>query len=253
MCDPRPTCHCAEELSDESCRSTAESIFSQYVALPDDTALDYDAACGATVVAAYEALGCGTEADLAFDLSRGGVAECGRCKLYYGTKQVGEPCATLDEADYDDCAQGLFCFVEGDDPTAEGSCGDPCEAAGLGESCASRPCDEGLVCPTALGSTICQLAVGEGEPCDSGTCGEGLVCATLSGICVRTPGVGDPCDGDCADGSYCAKEDTAAFTCHATKHEGDACLVDGECDSHHCDLEANVCRVAPPLVCSQRF
>lgn len=253
VCDARPRCDCTEAVADDDCRSTTEEIFSTYVALPPETILTYDSACGATVVRAYEDLGCGSSADLSYDLSRGRVAECDRCKLYVGDKELGEACARIELTDYDDCAQGLFCFVDGDDPTAEGRCQSPCDTAGEGESCRERRCAEGLACSSTLGSQRCVRPVGDGEPCDEGTCGEGLVCGVLSHTCARAPRVGEACEGRCAEGGYCAPDDAGSFSCRAKKAQGAACLLSDECESGQCDLQAEVCRGVEPLVCSLRF
>jgi hypothetical protein len=253
VCDQRTRCDCGDEVSEESCRAVAEELFSRYASLPPSSGLEYDPECGATVVAAYESLGCGTEAELTFDLSRGRVIECGRCRLYRGTKQLGEPCEWVDVTACDDCTQGLFCFVEGDDQSAEGTCVDPCETAGLGEPCIWKQCGEGLVCGKSTDSRFCQLPGGEGESCHNGTCAEGLVYGTISGKCMTTPQIGEPCDGACAPGAHCSSAGSGTSTCQPRKLAGEACSSRFECESLQCDEETLVCTGVEPLVCSQRF
>jgi hypothetical protein len=62
------------------------------------------------------------------------------------------------------------------------------------------------------------------------------------GACAALPALGQECDGDCAQGSYC---EFGTGLCEAVKADGTECFFDDECQSDFCDPDAGVCGLEP--------
>ena len=75
---------------------------------------------------------------------------------------------------------------------------------------------------------------------------------STDGMCKPMPTAGEPCDDNCADGSYCAYDLTAGDDiCQPLKADGAECGYDDECTSDDCDDMTDVC-VTPAPVCNGR-
>jgi hypothetical protein len=62
------------------------------------------------------------------------------------------------------------------------------------------------------------------------------------GTCATLPGLGQACDFDCAQGSYC---EFSTSTCEAAKADGAECFDDEECLNYYCDLDTGLCGQEP--------
>jgi hypothetical protein len=125
----------------------------------------------------------------------------------------GDPCSG-----YTDCSPRGYC--------AGGVC---VERAGPGQACDSYDsCMQPYLCLEGrcrLISLACEPA-SVGEQCTYlQFCDEASYCGT-SFRCVRRADLGDTCSGlpnECAQGTYCAFQGDAAFTCQAGATEGQSC------------------------------
>lgn len=241
VCDLQVQCGCADAEPTEQCQGPLTQLFEMFLMPPADAGLTYDAECGGRVVEAYQEVGC--DAVGALDEA----SECAPCKPYYGDKQRDQACTSFDFI-FDDCARGLACVGE--------VCVDPCEPAAQGEACLGRDCGAGLVCSISADpdsgdlTSECVPTAGPGESCESLGCAEGLYC-NASFECAALPTLGEPCEYDCAEGSWCdtSAAEPADHVCRAPKGEGEPCTADGECTSDECDGDAGTCVAATPLVC----
>jgi hypothetical protein len=110
--------------------------------------------------------------------------------------------------------------------TAAAQYGNGCgkDVAGVGESCLTTPCSDGLKCSVPCGNgnacdgsvAVCAELPKEGETClsfaqqetnTSQNCAPGLVCA-FGNVCTRLPTAGEACSAGfrelgCADGLFC--------------------------------------------------
>ena len=200
-CEQMFECDCPEGrlFADRGeCRnSTRDRIQAVFDAAADvesslDTELLYDATCLGDFVGTVEGLGC--------DSATNDDDDCEPpCNIFHGTRQLGESCSTFDQG-FTDCAKGLACA---------GTCFAPCGgAAEVGQSCASRPCNEGLFCDA-------------------------------SDACVELPGAGEPCTGRCDEGSFCGTPDPmnpAVSECIPLAADGQPCMGHLECASGHCPV-----------------
>jgi len=124
------------------------------------------------------------------------------CKVFYGDKEEGEPCAT--ESYGDDCRKGLFCVTPGVEEAVCTKLELIAEAA-AGESCAEEfvVCGDGLTCEEGS----CEQARAHGEPCGDRACADGLVCENE--VCVYGAGLGEPCGSfDCGIDLQCGTDRT---------------------------------------------
>lgn len=157
------------------------------------------------------------------------AGECnnGECTL---GKQIGDACSASYECyPLGYCSNGAC--VERHDPgqacTALDSCKEPflcvdgkceimnlqCSPASSGERCAFlRVCDDASYCDLLDGVT-CKPRARQGESCTSSpirgveTCAKDSYCAAGDSgetTCQARADVGEPCDGPCVDGAYCA-------------------------------------------------
>jgi hypothetical protein len=144
--------------------------------------------------------------------------------VYIGTVPVGGACVSEGE-----CAGDAFCAP---DATGAFVCTSDAFAAPLpaveGEACAGS-CEDG--------SEPC-LVVGlpGGTPAEPKVCyaSDGLVCdfgTGVTGVCVRTPGIGQPCNSYCVAGAYC---DFELLQCVATLRDGEICEYAEQCQSRLC-------------------
>lgn len=243
ICDLLVQCDCETSVSADNCHMLLEATLAGTLMPPEDAGLRYDAACGGRALGVYDRLGCGTVDDLA--MQDGGGEECAPCKVYHGTKQVGDACMAYGQLFHDDCAQGLVCDHM--------VCRDPCVVAQEGEECQSSGCVEGLICvitTNGAGETsACVRPRVLGEPCDP-FCADGLVCSDAF-LCEAAPDVGQPCSGECREGSWCdtSSDDTTQWVCAMPKPNGASCTSSEECASDSCDSDMRICEALQPFVC----
>lgn len=152
----------------------------------------------------------------------------------------------------DTCRPGLRCSgsaCEVDDSVTETPEGGACTP---GESL----CEPGTRCePRAddpMGPTVCVRQPGLGEPC-SGGCDVGLYCAAAMGgqpECVPLPGAGEPCVGvQCGEGLFC---DQVVSLCSPPRKEGEPCAGSFDCEPGlGCadPFNGGVCQREEPHVC----
>lgn len=230
VCDLQVQCECEPMRTAEACHSALAQLLMMYVVPAMEAGLSYDASCGGESVGIYRDVGCGAIEDV-FDED-----QCRPCKLYYGTKGVGQACSQLDDQIYDDCAQGLLCDGE--------ICADPCDRKGEGEPCIGHACEAGLTCvitENGAGQTsACTRPAKLGQSCVDVWCEDDLVCDEM-GKCAVAPKIGEPCTSVCADGAWCDYADLEAPVCRAAKGEGEPCTVSEECRSGLCNPAAMTC------------
>ena len=282
ICEQAQNCGCFELLptSVEMCKQEWQSEWQASIDASEAAGLTYDGECVGRALDLYGSLGCRAELD---DDDLEWLDECASCKIFHGSKGVGEPCSLPedDETLGDECAQGLWCDGE--------VCIDPCATAGEGEDCLNVRCAEGLECQyeidpeTGDATAICVEPAGEGEDCSNVSCGDGLVCRPDASfetqICVRPAGAGEDCSqlpcgnelvcaqdtstcapypaagepcpqGICQEGAYCEMTDADPpnGVCVAQKGEGESCANDMECASWSCS-EDGTCAPDLPIVC----
>jgi hypothetical protein len=242
VCDLQSECDCEMPLPADQCRDVLTDALELFFGPPVDSGLSYDAACAMGALALYEDLGCGTIDDVVED------ADCNGCKVWYGPKQRGDACSTLEESFFDDCDQGLICV--------EGTCVDPCETADEGEPCLGVSCGDGLVCRTSFDpdteevSSECVPAARLGESCMELSCEDELECDGETFECVAPPAEGEPCEWVCAGDNWCdTSSPDGEGVCRAPQPDGTACIADDECSSGECDDESETCAPQIPLVC----
>ncbi len=115
----------------------------------------------------------------------GGVPRCGKAG------NVGEPCGA--------CKADLRCVSDG----GSGICA---ERAGEGQPCSfSIDCAPPLTCNAA--SKTCVALAALGAACSSSS--ECISQACRQGQCAAKPGLGEDCEGSCADGLRCESYDDA--------------------------------------------
>jgi hypothetical protein len=242
VCELHARCDCEMPLTADECRMTIEPSIRTFFDPANASGLTYDAACAGDALARYDELGCLTLTEVAEQGS------CAGCRIYYGSKRLGEACELREGTLFDDCGQGLYCI--------EALCVDPCDPAGEGEACIGRPCAEGLECHASLDpdtevvTSECVAQAGAGEACVELSCADELVCDETS-ICEAAPQPGEACAGECASGSWCdtSEPDSAAWVCRAAQPDGAACQSGRECESETCDPEAQLCTPSEPFVC----
>jgi len=157
------------------------------------------------------------------------IDPCAKAKL-------GESCADF----FGTCEDKLFCDY------GTGLCAEP---AGLGQDCAEGPCAEGLKC--VFGDfdepPVCKAPVGAGQPCSGGdACAEDLNCNFDTGTCEPLSGAGESCDfSDCAGELFCNYDpDSGESTCGAAPGVGEACQ--GPCaEGAVCLFDTQVCVALP--------
>jgi hypothetical protein len=166
------------------------------------------------------------------------------CKLYFGTKTVGETCGIDGLKIVDDCAQGLECkeFVLSSEPCGPGNfstceetelrCVDPCEGEGAGTICDHY--DDDWQCAFD-------------HYCDAPYGGDGHA----QGTCVPRAETGAACDDEhdsCVAESFCDPAAPGGPTCVPTLVEGQVCAGHRECASRRCgvhedpDEQGGVCQ-----------
>jgi hypothetical protein len=90
-------------------------------------------------------------------------------------------------------------------------------------------------------------ACSEDDECTSDNCVQ--TSSSMDGTCQALPGAGEPCDGNCIDGSYCGYASGETMeTCIALVANGAPCTVDDECTSGYCDsaVSPEVCGTKAP-------
>jgi hypothetical protein len=115
-------------------------------------------------------------------------------------------------------------------------------------------------CMDVIRGLDCTIVGGEDLGCDDfivplvaagGECDQDMECVTGYcsydfetdiGTCATLPGLGQACDFDCAQGSYC---DFGTSTCEAAKADGAECFDDEECLNYYCDLDTGLCGQEP--------
>ena len=125
-----------------------ESLLAALEAQAQNPAFESDAAAAAACIDAFEEAPCDNLADVFEDL-----AVCD--DVFQGTRSNGEGCANDDE-----CASEISTCTFADD----GQCG-VCTAlvlAAEGESCANNDCDDGLFCAVRGEDQVCVTTPGEG-------------------------------------------------------------------------------------------
>jgi hypothetical protein len=66
----------------------------------------------------------------------------------------------------------------------------------------------------------------------SAQCSPFYPCNTMAGTCQAYPITGQPCTGECSDGSFC---DVSTMICTAKLADGAACTQGTACQSQTCD------------------
>src|SRR6185436_11169282 len=152
----------------------------------------------------------------------------GEACSFHGKQLAGGP--------YHDCANGLSCYPDATDHFTCGlgrQLGEACDDVDVGASAPlSIPCRVGS-CFTANGKSVCTLDQKLGESCATNPCENGLVC--LMDKCADpVVRVGDRCTSDgtqvCPLGARCALANPAEGTCVLLKKVGAACGDLDDCE-----------------------
>jgi hypothetical protein len=148
-----------------------------------------------------------------------------------------------DECAYGDviCGPGLACDQNWDedavciDGLAPGSPCSDCVFCCAGE----------YTCDVVSPDPVCVARPALGAACDAQglPCVRGAYCSQTSGLCMKIPDVGEPCEGFCIGYAWC---DEATGTCVEPPQPGDPC-VNGACEWSECG--ANSICAAPPAAC----
>ena len=187
-------------------------------------------------------------ASSACSISSCGSACCaGTCEAAQAPAGSGEPCVTRP------CDVGLACSQTSGTCVALGGSGAGCTL--------DTDCDYGLGCPAGL----CAPLPAVGDPCPAGecadigaTCNAAMMCVMVGlpgapcqidqdcspyatcdvamGKCAVLPTLGETCQTQCSDGSYCNIPDggSGVGTCTAPGSDGAACTRDNQCASENC-------------------
>jgi hypothetical protein len=147
----------------------------------------------------------------------------GECIPGAGTFTDGATCGSNAQC------QSRACLVN-----TPGSCGYCTTPAAIGQTCASAPCDNGLVCEASSKFCVSIGALSDSCVAGGGTCGPGLGC--VSGKCVALGLPGEACvsgaDAACTQYGICNSVTTNCSFIHASAPSGALCGVrdDGEVD-----------------------
>jgi len=160
--------------------------------------------------------------------------------LITGSKATGDMCVSNEECQSDACSKPT-----GAATCDSGTCVAMATVSKLGEPCATRACDTGLVCDN---TKTCAMLYTEGMACSSSDqCNYGLACDAMpTGFCRNAPKIGEACpDHLCAEiGAYCA----ADGTCKALGLAGAACTTSQQCSPFYpCNTMAGMCEAYPIL------
>jgi len=210
VCATLLACDCpnAASVTQEECQGWFDTLTSQ--AIDENPGLTYDGDCVASLVAAINYVQCASESQVDAWWELMTAAPALGCKMYYGTKQEGDPCTTLTDSNGDDCGKNLLC--------SDGRCevrpysipeGDPCD----GEEVCAVPA---FCLPDQVGTTAghCAPLPAPGQACYLGLlCEVGSSC--VGGTCEKLPAVGHPC---------AESEDILKRTCDPTSS-----CEDGQC------------------------
>jgi hypothetical protein len=177
-----------------------------------------------------------------------GSACCaGTCEAAQAPAGSGEPCVTRP------CDVGLACSRttgtwvplggSGAGCTLDTDCdyGLGCPAGrckplpAIGQMCPQGVCaDIGATCNAAM---TCVMVGLPGAPCQiDQDCSPFATCDVAMGKCAALPTLGEPCQTQCSDGSYCNIVDggSGAGTCTAPGSDGAPCTRDNQCASDYC-------------------
>ena len=245
-------CNCDELdgspfTSEDQCNAELGGDFQAAVDEGDDAELIYSAKCAGEVLEFLDELGCSRSSELGVS----GIVkltEALDCKLFYGEKEAGASCTSLDMSSGDTCVEDAWCD--------EGTCKAITQVPGPGDSCESGDlCSGGAWCVDVegTGSFACEVLPAEGDTCLGvlDMCDEGLSCEQTTKECEEAPDAGSQCAStplwQCADGLYCGPTNL----CTALPPGGEACA-----DTQfglRCDegliCEEGTCVAEDPLAC----
>jgi hypothetical protein len=204
--------------------------------------------------------------DLGLELSVAACAKQWDCctdaeimEQYMGIEIDGRPITT--EQDCVDFTNALFsglavaqykASIEAGRVEYDGEAAADCVAAVDDVSCkdyASDMIDDDSACRPFLIPLVADGgACTQDFECKSDNCVDGA--GDADGTCQALPGEGQPCDDNCADGTYCGYENSSEV-CLALKADGAVCILDRECASDYCDDTTDQCG-GEPLTCDGR-
>lgn len=267
ICDAYQTCGCGEIAGVDltNCRAGLGFSYDAFGDQVRELNLTYDGDCVERLINAMAERGCETE------VQYNPYCRPEQCQVYYGTKQVGEECEG--GLSYSECAQGLVCLGECQEPCQNGMINIPEGGVCYDEERGIRgACDVDLLCDTT-GDGTCKTLPTVGEPClQNALCAEGLYCNAFEGepivcepvlaegaeciypvscestncsdgTCGPAPGEGEPCTQKCAsDDLVCAFDGGSQVICMSLPTAGEPCLQNsatpcGEgltCDGANC-------------------
>jgi hypothetical protein len=157
-----------------------------------------------------------------------------------GPGLAGDSCVSDEECQSTACSK-----AQAAGPCDSGSCVNATPLGKLGEPCATRNCESGLVCDN---TKTCAMLFTEGMACmTSDQCNYGLACdAFPTGFCRNAPKIGEACpDHLCAEiGAYCSTDGT----CTALGLTGAACTTSLECaPAYPCNTMTGTCEPNPTV------
>jgi len=155
-----------------------------------------------------------------------------------GTGLLGDSCVSNEQCQSNACSK-----TTGSMACDMGTCVGATPVGKLGEPCATRACDSGLVCDN---TKTCAMLYTEGMACSgSDQCNYGLACdAVPTGFCRHAPKIGEACpDHLCAEvGAYCATDGT----CTALGLPGATCTSSLQCSPFYpCNTMTGACQAYP--------
>jgi hypothetical protein len=234
FCIAQVECDCPGRSHDsvESCRHSWNMTFETMRDRALSRGLTFDGECLGQLEAAVEAVACA-----AVDPSQmfAEVLGAGRCGVYHGDREAGQPCLATDNV-ASHCAQGLAC--------RSGTCVDPC-----GADHGTRANPYGYACSVGHRMQLdgkCDLPRAVGQECTTGQCEPGTFCDTacigdVCGFeCAPQVGLGEVCEVDAA-----CSEGLCESVCVAAPAEGQPCMS-GRCGPHH-RCEGELCTPLPSI------
>jgi hypothetical protein len=158
--------------------------------------------------------------------------------LITGATATGDTCVSNEQCQSTACSKPNGAVACG-----SGTCVATTALGKLGEPCATRACDSGLVCDN---TKTCAMLYTEGMACaGNDQCNYGLACDAIpTGFCRQAPKIGDACpDHLCAEiGAYCATDGR----CTALGLSGAACTSTQQCSPYYpCNMTTGTCQAYP--------
>ncbi len=201
-CEIARNCGCSP--SDAECWDLFGESWAELISEGQAAGLEYDAACMNLRIQSIRTYGCYSINDMTTpELVEAGLLST--CRLFHGSRAVGEACSSLQDLFGDSCRQGARCVSERCVVDAPASAGEEC-LPGLPHRCVGE-----LRCQGPEGQETCgepeptQSSDRVGDPCDPAFDSCGAYYCSPQGVCTEPPDLGEACrfQLDCQRGLSC--------------------------------------------------